>query len=250
MPNSIRVFAGLILAALPFHVFPFMQVPDNPPGPAEGTIELPDMEVRDKKQELALRFIKAGLEADRSTKYEDRNKPYCWFDKATGSHMTYLYCSLNKDLDHASRWAQGLLGYGPGDSPAFRTKVYRSVFPVNRGEVDRMLDRLGPSKVNNELVTQALQGAPLPEADLPDDSELERFAAALARVREIRSDLERALQEADKDRRRETVARGDRLMAEAIRDAGLTVVRYNEISDLVERLDTLREQVRERLARR
>lgn len=46
------------------------------------------------------------------------------------------------------------------------------------------------------------------------------------------------------------IARGDQLMANAIRDAGLSVSRYNEILDLVERLDSLRERVRKRIARR
>lgn len=209
--------------------------PGDPPGPAKETVELPDLKVWNEKQELALRFIKAGLEADRSMRYEDRNKPYCWFDKATGSHQTYLYCGLNRSLNASSRYWQSYLNPRTSGMPApgtlrNRRNVVRSAIPVKRGAVEEMVARLGPSEFNQEIVARGLRGEPLPD-NVPTEAEVDRFARALARIKELRDEYDDAQAE----------------LIDAIRDAGLTVERYNQISDLVERYDSLREMVRQRM---
>lgn len=226
-----------------------MQSRDDPPGPEAGSVELPDLEVLGEKQELALRLIKSGLESSRSEKYEHRNRPFCWFDKATGSHMTYLYCAKNKYLGQSARWAQGIFGYGPGDSPTFQDNIYRSRLHISPGQVRRMLDKLGPSDLNDEIVNQALRGAPMPDR-VPSVDELDRFVEALAEVRAIRSELSESLVDLSARERNRKIERADRRMTMVIKDAGLTVERYNEISDLVERFESLRKRVREQLASR
>lgn len=248
MPDITRSIVGLSLLVVSFQVSAFMQPADESSGNAVGVLELPDMEVRDERQEFMLRLIKSGLDANRSSKFEDRDQPYCWFDKPTGSHLTYLYCSLNKYLDQASRSAQAVVGYGSEDNPTFNSKIFRSARPVNRVELRERLARLGSGEVNDEILDQALQGAPLPEAELPDDAELERFSAALVQVRDIRADVAGELEDSPPGEREAVVARGDEAMARAIEEAGLSVNRYNEISGLVERFDSLRKQVRSHIA--
>lgn len=251
MNQSLAILAGLGLLAASFQASALMQAAGNPPGPAVGTMELPDMEVRDRKRELALRLIKSGLDAPRSTKHEHRDRMYCWFDKATGSRLTYLYCASNRALNAESRLWQGLFTDGSVAAGTLRDRrhIYRSRFPVNRGEVNEALARLGPSDVNEEIVNQAMHGAPLPE-NLPDTAEFDGFVAALAQVRRIRAETGAALAGKSPDERRAIVERGDRSMAAAIREAGLSVRRYNQISDLVERFESLRDRVRTRQSSR
>lgn len=208
----------------------------GPSGPAEETIELPDLQVMGTKQELALRFVKAGLEADRSLRHEDSDKPYCWFDQDTGSHMTYLFCGLNRSLNASGRhwrdmWVTGVAAAG---TLRDRRQVMRSNFPVNRAQLKKIMDRLGPSALNEEILERGLRGEEPPD-DVPSEREVDRFALALAEVRKIREGH-------DGD-----PVKAESRMAAAIRDADLTVERYNRISDLVERYESLQEMVKERL---
>lgn len=204
----------------------------GPSGPTEETIELPDLQVMGKKQELALRFVKAGLEADRSLRHENGDKPYCWFDKPTGSHLNYLYCGLNRSLNASGRhwrdmWVTGVDAAG---TLRDRRQIMRSNFPVNRAQMNEIVDRLGPSALNEEILSRGLRGEEPPD-NVPSEQEMERFARALAEIRQLRANSESDENE----------------MVAAIRDVDLTVERYNQISDLVERYESLREMVKERL---
>lgn len=248
MPGITQFIVGLSLLAVSSQVPAFVQPADGSSDSSMGVLELQDMEVRDERQEFMLRLIKSGLDEDRSSKFEDRDKPYCWFEKPTGSHLTYLYCSLNKYLDQSSRSAQAVVGYGSEDNPTFNSKIFRSARPVNRVELREKLARLGSGEVNDEILDQAIQGAPLPEAEVPDDAELERFSTALGQVRDIRTNVAGELEDTSPGEREAVVARGDEAMVRAIEEAGLTVNRYNEISGLVERFDSLRKRVRSRIA--
>lgn len=208
----------------------------GPSGPAEETVELPDLQVIGKKQELALRFVKAGLEADRSLRQEDSDKPYCWFDKPTGSHLNYLYCGLNRSLNASGRhwrdmWVTGVAAAGTLQD---RRQIMRSNFPVNRAQMQKIMDRLGPSALNEEILDRGLRGED-PPSDVPSEREVDHFARALAEVQKIRASHGGDGAEAE-----------SRMVA-AIRDADLTVERYNRISDLVERYESLQEMVKERL---
>lgn len=229
MKPAIRITSACLLA-LPF----LAQAQDGSQYPDQETVELPDLEVMGEKQELALRFIKTGLESDRSNLHEDRNKPYCWFDKATGSHMTYLYCGLNRALNAESRYWESMFTNATAAAGSLRDRrhVYRSQFPVNRARLEKLVDRLGPSALNEEILARGLRGEAPPD-DVPSTEEVDRFARALAQVRAIR----------DGGDRRNAESR----MVAAIQDAGLTIDRYNQISDLVERYESLREMVKERL---
>lgn len=208
----------------------------GPSGPAEETVELPDLEVIGTKQELALRFVKAGLDADRSLRHEDSDKPYCWFDKPTGSHLNYLYCGVNRSLNASGRhwrdmWVTGVAAAG---TLRDRRQIMRSNFPVNRARMSEIMDRLGPSALNEEILERGLRGEEPPD-DVPSQREVDRFARALAEVQQIREGHDGDPAEAESR------------MAAAIRDANLTVERYNRISDLVERYESLQEMVKERL---
>lgn len=208
----------------------------GPSGSAEETVELPDLQVLGKKQELALRFVKAGLEADRSLRQEDSDKPYCWFDKPTGSHLNYLYCGLNRSLNDSGRHWRDMFVTGAAAAGTLRGRrqIMRSNFPVNRARMQKIMDRLGPSALNEEILERGLRGED-PPGNVPTEREVDRFARALAEVKEIRAS--HGGDGADAESR----------MVAAIRNAELTVERYNQISDLVERYESLQEMVKERL---
>jgi len=70
----------------------------------------------------------------------------------------------------------------------------------------------------------------------------------MTNVRVIAREYDPLIVEAGGRERQELIAKSDRLMSRAIVDAGLSIDRYNEISDLVSRYNTLRDYVRERLA--
>lgn len=224
----------IIAASLLAPLAAFAQI--GPSGPAEETVELPDLEVMGTKQELALRFVKAGLEADRSTRHEDRNKPYCWFDKPTGSHLNYLYCGLNRSLNASGRHWRDIFvtNVAAAGTSRDRRQIMRSNFPVNRAQMNQLMDRLGPSALNEEILDRGLRGEEPPD-NVPSEGEIERFARALSLIREIREGNDR------------DPAKAESRMVSAIREVDLTVERYNEISDLVEHYESLRDMVKERL---
>lgn len=220
--------------------------PDDPKGPPQETIELPDIEVLGTKQELALRVIKSGLEGTRSNRHEDRNKPYCWFDSPAGTHMNYLYCGLNRSLHAESRYWQSIFTTGTPAAGTLgeRRHVYRSNLPINRGEVESILARLGPAALNDEIVTRAMAGESMPK-NVPTETEVEHFAMALKKVRNIRAQSAAASASNQESDAIEVVL--EQQMAKAIEEAGLTVERYNAISDMVERYSSLRTMVQENM---
>lgn len=212
------------------------------------TVELEDIQVTGMSQELGLRTIKMALDAQRSHRLEDRDDLVCWYDKAVGSHLTQLYCATNRTLENAGDFGSSTVG-GPatGASSAAQNKIWS--WRVNRAEFEAALERLGPAALNEEILGRALKGEELPE-NVPTQAELERFSQAMAQVREIAGNYDPRIAKASGEERVNLVAESDRMMADAIGGTGLTVDRYNEISDLVSRYDSLREIVRERLAAR
>ncbi len=213
---------------------------------SEEPVELDEIRVTGMSQELGLRAIKAALDTPRSGRAEDLDKMVCWFDKGPGSFMTHLYCATNRVLRDSADFASGAMGGTPkGASPDALARIQH--WRVNRGELEARLARFGPSELNQEIVARALQGEPLPE-NVPSGEELDGFTRALAQVREIGAEFDPRIAAASEVDRGGLIAQSDRLMEEAIREAGLTVERYNEISEIVSRYESLREQVSNGLA--
>lgn len=211
-------------------------------------VELDEIRVTGMSQELGLRAIKVALDTPRSSRSEDLDKMVCWFDKGPGSFMTHLYCATNRVLRDSADFTSGAMGGTPkGASPAALDRIQH--WRVNRGELEARLERLGPPELNQEIVARALQGGPLPK-NVPSKNELDRFIQALSRVREIGAEYDPRIAEARGEERHALIARSDRLMAEAIEESGLTVDRYNEISGLVSQYESLRTQIRDRIASR
>lgn len=215
----------------------------------------------DPMDELSLRLVSWALDVDRSARDEDEWKPRCWFGKPVGSHIEYLYCATNGQLNEITTESRGVfgefagmgggVGVGKGNAPIpdlTNARVVRSRFPVNRGELDRILENFGSKEMNKEAVVKVLQGEREPE-NLPLEHELDSFSKALSRVREIRADLAERLKKADEEERERLVAEADARMAEAIESEDLTVKRYNRISEQVGAYVSLKAAVRERLAR-
>lgn len=211
-------------------------------------VTLDDIEVTGMSHELGMRAIKLALDTPRSSRVEDQDKLVCWFDRVTGSHLTQLYCATNRVLEEAGDFASAALG---GPSTAASSSALKKIrsWSVDRTEFEAALAALGPADLNAEIVARAMQGEPLPEG-VPGEEELDRFAAAMADVRAISARYDGRIAEARGDERDRLLRESDGLMAQAISDAGLSIDRYNEISELVSRYNSLRLEVRERLAGR
>lgn len=214
----------------------------------EETVDLGDIEVKGMSQELGMRAIKMALDTPRSSRIEDQHKLVCWFDKRTGSHMTQLYCATNQVLEEAGDFASAALG---GPSTAASSSALKKIrsWNVDRVEFEAALEALGPADLNREIVARAMQGEPLPD-NVPTAGELDQFTSAMARVRSVAADYDPRIADASGEKRERLLAESDALMAEAIGQSGLTIERYNEISELVSRYNVLRDHVKERLAQR
>ena len=73
----------------------------------EEPVELDEITVQGIDQSLVLRAIQVALERKPSGRAEDLDKMVCWFDKATGSHQTFLYCTTNRVLEQTRAHLQG-----------------------------------------------------------------------------------------------------------------------------------------------
>lgn len=226
-------------------------------------VELGRMSVKGHRlepmDELSLRLVSWALEVNRSERQEDAWKPRCWFDKPVGSHIQYLYCATNGELNEITAQSKGIFaefaglggGTGKGNEPIpqmTNVKVVRSRFPVNRGELNRILENFGSPDMNREAVVKVLEGERTPE-NLPLQHELDSFSKALSEIRTIRAAFAERIEQADEAERQRLVAGMDERMAAAIEAEGLTVRRYNQISDQVGEYVTLKAAVRERLAK-
>lgn len=202
---------------------------------AEEPVELDKITVEGIQQGLVMRAIQVALNTPRSSKREDLDKMVCWFDQRTGSHQTYLYCSTNRALEKTSSYLQG------AGSPVGIDEIV--MYRVNRGELEKNLAALGPVEVNQEIVQRTMAGEKLPD-NLPDQAELDSFVEAFAQVRAVSESYDPRINAASGEKRDALIRESDARMIAAIRDAGLTVERYNEISELVSRYANLKEYVR------
>lgn len=214
----------------------------------EEPVELDELTVTGVSEALALRAIHVALERKRSDRAEDLDKMVCWYDQITGSRMTQLFCSTNRVLRRTGDFARGQLAETASADAPTGARGVRS-WRVDRAELEARLRALGPVDVNEEIVARALSGEPVPD-DVPTDEELDRFANAFEEVRQIAADYDPRIAAASGDQRQRLVNESDRLMAERIREAGLSIERYNEVSGMVERFGSIREHVRDRVARR
>lgn len=227
-----------------------------------GTITLDPMEIRGYKEELALRMLKLGFERKPTSRAEDLDKVVCWIDNKVGSHLNYLYCGTNRALLRMNRAGRASLHQlirayvspkigGPREpmvaGPGMENMIFRSDQPVNKGQMSKLMESLGPSSLNREVVEGVAKGERMPD-NLPDDREIQAFVSAYAEVRDIRSEYDPRLEQASGAERRSLQEEADQRMIEAIRDADLTIDRYNEISGLSERYASLRHLLRQQLA--
>lgn len=224
-------------------------------------VDLGVMSVEGRKQELALRMVKLAFERSPSNRAEDLDKVVCWVDKKKGSHMNHLFCGTNRARFRMGRAGQASFNElirtfrpkagGPKEPmvapPSTNNMIFMSDQPVTEGQMEAMSKRLGPSSLNYEILKRAAKGHPMPD-DLPNQTELDAFLEAFTSVREIRRDFDPRINDAPPADRRRLQEDADQRMIAAIKDAGLTVERYNRISDLTGRYESLRGYLHQQLA--
>lgn len=260
-----KLLGGLLTALLTLPIALLAQ--DDPRGEPEesdalGTIRLDPMEVRGRKEELALRMIKLAYERKPSKRAEDLDKVVCWVDNATGSHLNYLYCGTNRALHRMNAAGRGTLHElirtyhdprigGPREPmtapPGTNNMIFRSDQAVTRGQIKHVMQKLGPSEVNREILERVSAGEPMPD-NLPDESEIASFLTAYRDVRQTRARYDERLSQAAAGERAALQAEADTRMMEEIREAGLGIDRYNEIAELSERYESLRRHLATRLS--
>ena len=181
------------------------------------------------QQEVTLRLLRTALERPKSRSQENRDDWVCWIEESTGSSFNYLNCARNGDL-----WAlERPFGLeGPTIPVAGYGTILRSSRPVNRWKLQQAMASLnGSPEFDTEFLALALQGQK-PPRDIPDEAELDQFAAAYAAVAAL-------------------AARGrdEASQIQTIEDLGLTLERYNRIAELTEVYQTLENEVASRLGR-
>lgn len=199
----------------------------------EGVLELDPIDVTGEgwslQQETTLRLLRTALGRPKSRRQEDRDVWVCWIDEATGSSFNYLNCARNGDI-----WALerpfGLTG--PTVPMGGYGTILRSERPVNKAKLQRVLDALnGDAEFDQEFLNRALAGED-PPRDIPDDDELAQFAEAYRNVTRL------ARRGASEERQ-----------IAAIREAGLSLDRYNRIASLSETYQSIENQIAQRLDR-
>jgi hypothetical protein len=184
------------------------------------------------KQEAAMRMVRQALQTERSHKKEDIDELVCWFDRGVGTRIKYLYCARNGDL-----WAlepdpySGNLfgGTGTRQVPGYG-KIMRSSQTMQPGRFKQMVSLLpGTAEQDKEFVSMAMAGHN-PPRNLPRDEEMEAFARAYLEVDTL----------SDK-------GASDDQLEKAIEEQGLTLVRYNQMIDLVDHYPSLRNTALERV---
>jgi len=180
-------------------------------------------------QEVALRIVRQAYNARRSDRQEDIDKWVCWLTRPTGTHFKHLSCARNGDI-WALRPAKVAGNFGVPFGRAGYGKIMQTTRPVNRWKLEQALAALpGSSDFDQEFIGMVMTGQQ-PSRDIPDDEELDQFARAWVQVGK--------LHKAGKPEHKQIVA---------IKEEGLTLKRYNRISELVETYQSVENQIDERV---
>lgn len=238
------------LTLLLFTATPALAQTNEPESSTEpmDTVTLETMEVIGESQELALRVMKIGFENTRSSRNEDANEIVCKIRSKTGSHLNYVYCGKNWALDSLARYYQAPLNHTASALlPRTRENLYRSSQFISPGFLESVLDQLGPSALNREIVQRKMNGQPLPDY-VPTEEALGRFLEAYTQVEGIRAHYDPRLTALSGADRRALQADVDAKMIAAIEEASLTLETYNKISAMSEEYASLHNYLAKRVA--
>ncbi len=178
-------------------------------------------------QEAGLRFIRGALGKPKRLTRRHRHDWVCWYRKPVGTHFTYLECARNGDIN-ALLPQPVYPPYLSAHGPEFG-KIWRSPYPVRKGKMKAILDSLpGSDELDREFVAMQLAGKE-PPRDIPEEEELDRFAAAFGAVNASGGD--------------------DDELVSMIEAQGMTLERYNRIVELLETYQSLGKEVANRVGR-
>jgi len=178
-------------------------------------------------QEVALRIVRQAYNAPRSERHEDIDNWICWLSAPTGSHFKHLNCARNGDLwslrprNIGGRLVAGIpiAGYG---------KIFTSEHPANRRKLENAMAALpGSSDFDREFLGKVMAGQQ-PDRDIPDDEELNQFAAAWVELGKMQKS-----------------GRPEGEQIAVIENSGLSLTRYNRIAELTETYQSVENQVDE-----
>lgn len=240
-----RVFAFLMLASLCAWGQPPLSQEEV--GQAEADLlDLGRLEVVGQgfsfEQELQLRLVRQALKTPRSEKPEDIDAWVCWYDRPTGTRRKHLYCGRNGDLWALRPSTNGAPGDGSGltqlvNGPVkHASKKYGTLwvsrFGVYHKRFEETLARLpGSDEFDKEFIALASMGR-RPPRGIPDADELDRFTAAYVQLEALGA-----------------AGAPESAQLGAIEAEGLTLVRYNQIVDLISTYQSLMNEVAFRTGR-
>lgn len=200
----------------------------------------------DRNGELALRIIALGMEnyqvANRNDADEllELDEVVCYFDEPTGSSITHVICrefqhtAAGERVSVSSSVGAASPGGGVGGTIMGATGSRNILtFPVRERKAEQMIAMLpGLPEMNERLVYEGVRGLPLP-VGLPTRDELDLFVDAYIATSVVDRQYQPLLANASGADRNRLVREFDDAQAEAIEGVGLTVSRYNEITEHV-----------------
>lgn len=234
-----RVFAFLLLAPLCAWGQPPLSRQEVENAGAD-VLDLGSLEVVGQgfsfEQELQLRLVRQALKSPRSEKPGDIDAWVCWYDRPTGTRRKHLYCGRNGDLWALRPSTNGPPGSGSGltqlvnGTVKYATKGYGTLwvsrFGVYQKRFEETLARLpGSDDFDREFIALASLGR-RPPRDIPDADELDQFAAAYQELETLAAS-----------------GAGEADQLAAIEAEGLTLLRYNQIVELISTYQSLMNEV-------
>lgn len=187
------------------------------------------------EQEVQIRLVRQALKNHRSDKREDIDEWVCWYERPTGTRRKHLMCARNGDLWALRPSTMGPPGSGAltqlvnspsGSSSRGYGTIWRSNTAVQKSKFERNLEQLpGSDDFDKEFLAMASLGY-RPPRDVPSDEEFDRYAAAYQELGDLQSE-----------------GAGEARQLQAITNNGLTLARYNRITDLITTYQSLMNEV-------
>jgi len=227
----------LLLLLCTFTAFAIEKPPEAEVEPGEessvnddNVLELDRMSVTGERislqKETRLRIVRQGLNEERSSKPEDKDKMLCWLEAPVGTHFKHVTCARNGDLDALRTGGKdGQIG---GDAGYGRKYFWRSIQADNNATLKSiMADLPEDSYFDKDFATIASSGGK-PPRDVPEEEELHQFAKAWIKVESLTNQ-----------------GKPEEDVIAAIEAEGFTLKRYNRVVELTGIYQSIRAKVTE-----
>ena len=227
----------LLLLLCTFTAFAIEKPPEAEVEPGEESsvndddvLELDRMSVTGERislqKETRLRIVRQGLNEERSSKPEDKNKMLCWLETPVGTHFKHVTCARNGDLDALRTGGKdGQIG---GDAGYGRKYFWRSIQADNNATLRSIMADLPEDSYFDRDFAMIASSGGKPPRDVPEEEELHQFAKAWIKVESLTNQ-----------------GKPEEDVIAAIEAEGFTLKRYNRVVELTGTYQSIRAKVTE-----